>query len=82
MDCQKPNVLFIAIDDLRTELGYYDVDHVISPNIDKLAERGVAFMNAYCQQAVCNPSRASVMTGLRPDTTMIHDLRVHLRIGN
>ena len=50
-----PNILFISVDDLRPELGCYGVEHVISPNIDRLATTGVTFTRAYCQQAVCNP---------------------------
>jgi len=76
---RRPNVLFIAVDDLRPELGCYGVNEIKTPNIDGLAAEGVTFMRAYCQQAVCNPSRASLMTGLRPDSVKVWDLRVHFR---
>ena len=62
----KPNILFIAIDDLRPELGCYGKKEVLSPHIDKLASTGTVFNRAYCQVAVCGASRASLMTGLRP----------------
>jgi choline-sulfatase len=75
----KPNVLFIAVDDLRPELGCYGSGIGKSPNIDRLAKSGVTFTRAYCQQAVCNPSRASLMTGLRPDTIQVWDLRTDFR---
>lgn len=75
----KPNILFIAVDDLRPELGCYGVDHVISPNIDRLAQNGIMFTNAFCQSAVCNPSRASLMTGLRPNSNKVWDLWTDFR---
>jgi iduronate 2-sulfatase len=72
---RKPNVLFIAVDDLRPELGCYGHPHVKSPHIDRLAASGTRFTHTYCQQAICAPSRASLLTGLRPDSTGIYDLR-------
>lgn len=67
----KPNVIFIVVDDLRPELGVYGNSTIKTPNIDKLARRGTTFTNAYCQVAVCAPSRASALTGLRPDSTKV-----------
>lgn len=63
----QPNVLFIAVDDLRPELNCYGKSQIISPNIDKLAGEGIVFTRAYCQQALCGPSRLSLMTGMHPD---------------
>lgn len=66
----RPNVIFITVDDLRPELGVYG-SPVKTPNIDRLAKKGMTFTNAYCQVAVCAPSRASALTGLRPDSTRV-----------
>ncbi len=63
---EKPNVLFIAVDDLRPELSCYGHEKIISPNIDKLASNGLMFVNAYCNVPVCGASRASLLTGMRP----------------
>ena len=75
----RPNVLFIAVDDLRPDLGCYGNDYIKSPNIDRIAKEGMVFNRAYCQQAVCAPSRSSLMTGARPDTTKVWDLVTHFR---
>ncbi|MEW4453001.1 sulfatase-like hydrolase/transferase [Bremerella sp. JC817] len=79
MSEHRPNVLFIAVDDLRVQLGCYGDPIVQTPNIDRLASRGVLFEHAYCQQALCNPSRASIMTGQYPDSLGIWDLPTHFR---
>ncbi len=77
----KPNVLFIAVDDLRPEMGCYGNKVVKTPNLDRLAARGIVFNRAYCQQAVCSPSRSSLMTGRRPDATRVWDLETHFRVA-
>jgi uncharacterized sulfatase len=78
-DAAKPNVIFIAVDDLRDTLGCYGNKAVKTPNIDRLAARGVRFERAYVQYPVCNPSRSSFLTGLRPDQTGITDNTTLLR---
>jgi arylsulfatase A-like enzyme len=72
-------VLFIAVDDLKPNLGCYGDPLAKSPNIDRLASQGLMFTRAYCQQAVCSPTRTSLLTGRRPDTTRVYDLRQHFR---
>ena len=80
-DAKKPNVLFIAVDDLRPELSCYGNTVIKTPNFDRLAKRGMVFNRAYCQQAICSPSRASIMTGKRPDATRVWDLETHFRVA-
>lgn len=75
----KPNILFIAIDDLRPELGCYGSPIAKSPHIDRLASEGLKFNRAYCQQAICSPSRASLMTGARPDTIGVIENTAYFR---
>jgi len=77
---KKPNILFLVVDDLRPELRCYGAAHIHSPNMDKLAARGLLFERAYCQVAVCNPSRCSVLSGMRPDMIGIYDNQHFLRL--
>lgn len=79
---KKPNVLFIAIDDLKPILGCYGNTLVKTPNIDRLAKMGTVFLSNYVQQAVCGPTRASLMTGMRPDYTKVWDLKTRMRDVN
>lgn len=72
---ERPNILFIQIDDLRPDLGIYGHPLAQTPNIDALGKAGLVFENAITQQAVCGPARAALMTGIRPSTSGITDLK-------
>lgn len=78
----RPNVLFIAVDDMKPILGCYGEKLIKTPNIDRIASKGTVFLLNYCQQAVCGPTRASLMTGKRPDYTKIWDLKTRMRDMN
>src|SRR5687767_11810950 len=76
----KPNVLFIAVDDLNHWVGYLGRNkQTITPNIDKLAARGVRFTRSYCASPVCNPSRAALMSGMRSSTTGVYNNNIDWR---
>src|SRR5438552_17440477 len=77
---KKPHVLFVAIDDLNDWVGCLGGHpQVKTPNLDRLARRGALFTNAHCQAPLCNPSRSSLLTGLRPSTTGIYALQPGIR---
>ncbi len=79
---KKNNILFIAVDDLKPLLSNYGHSEMKTPNFDRLAKMGVTFTNAHVQQAVCGPSRASIMTGTYPDVTRVRDLETDFRESN
>ncbi len=76
---ERPNVLLICVDDLKPVLGCYGDPLARTPNIDRLAKRGTLFERAYCNQAVCSPSRNALLTGMRSQTLGIYDLATHFR---
>lgn len=79
---KKYNVLFIAVDDLKPDIGAFGFTETKTPNLDKLAQSSTIFSKAYCQQAVCGPTRASLLTGVRPDKTQVWDLQTKIRDKN
>jgi iduronate 2-sulfatase len=78
---EKPNILLICVDDLKPVLGCYGDRLVKSPSIDQLAARGLRFDRAYCNQAVCAPSRNALLTGLRPQSIGVYDLPTNFRVA-
>ncbi|MBT5975620.1 MAG: sulfatase-like hydrolase/transferase, partial [Flavobacteriaceae bacterium] len=78
----KSNILMISVDDLKPMLGVYGDQLIQSPNIDKLAEKSALYERAYCQQAVCGASRASIMTGMRPDNSRVWEFHQKMRERN
>ncbi len=78
-ETEVKNVLFIIVDDLNADMGTYGHPLVKTPNLDRLAKRGVKFNKAYCQFPLCNPSRASILNGLRPDTTQVFGNSTYFR---
>jgi len=79
---EKPNILFIAVDDLKPVTGAYGDLHARTPGMDRLAKEGIVFQNSFCQQAICAATRASLLTGMRPDKTRVWDLVTDFRQVN
>ena len=82
LSAAKPNVLLICVDDLKPTIGCFGDTHAIPPNIDRLAARGMLFEKAFCNQAVCSPSRNALLTSLRPQTLGIYELSTNFRKGS
>ena len=78
----QKNILFIAVDDLKPLIGAYGDKFANTPNLDELASLGTTFTNSHVQQAICAPSRVSLLTGLRPDLTEVWDLETQMREKN
>lgn len=78
----RPNVLFLPVDDLKPLLGCYGNKFIKTPNIDRIARSGTVFYHNYCQYAICGPTRASLLTGLRPDTTKVWDFKSKMRTAH
>ncbi len=79
---QAPNVVFIAVDDLKPTIRSFGDEVAITPNLDFLARKSSVFLNNHTQQAICSPSRISLLTGLRPDKTQVYDLKTKMRDKN
>ena len=71
---KKKNVLFIAVDDMKPLVNSYGYDEAVTPNMDALAKAGTLFSNAHCQQALCGPSRVSLLSGYFPDTIGVYGM--------
>ena len=77
VESKKMNVLFIPVDDLNHWIGYFGRNNQVkTPNMDRLSAMGLSFTNAYCAAPVCCPSRAALMSGLRPSTSGVYDNKV------
>lgn len=76
---KQPNVVFIAVDDLKPSIRSFGDAYAVTPNMDMLARKSSLFLNAHTQQAICSPSRISLLTGLRPDKTQVYDLKTQMR---
>ena len=79
---QPPNIVFIAVDDLKPTIGSYGDAVAVTPNLDYLSRKSTVFLNAHTQQAICSPSRVSLLTGKRPDYTKVWDLKTKMRDQN